>query len=324
MTSSRKKKPLRSQSPASSVAPQAHLVTRFEGYETGWRRRLFVVIFEADTRAGRWFDFLLIAAILLSVAVVMLDSIETMRHRFGTSLTIIEWSFTVMFTLEYLARLACVKRPVAYARSFYGIVDLLAIVPSYAAVFMPGLHALFDLRLLRLLRVFRLLKLASYVHEYSMLGHALMASRRKIIIFLSVVAIVVTVNGTLLYVIEGGPGTSFSSIPTSIYFAITTLTTVGFGDITPKSDLGRAITSFTMMIGWSILAVPTGIISSEMTVQRFFPLVYTRTCPDCLATGLDADAQFCKHCGAHLPEYVADAVNASSTAEAASIKTSQS
>ncbi len=288
------------------VSPRSHLAPQFEGYETGWRHRLFVVIFEADTRVGRWFDFALIAAILLSVAVVMLDSIEAMRLRFGVSLTAIEWLFTVLFTVEYIARLACVKQPLRYARSFYGVVDLLAILPSYAAVFVPELHALFDLRLLRLLRVFRLLKLASYVREYSLLGQALMASRRKIIIFLSVVAIVVTVNGTLLYVVEGGPGTPFSSIPTSVYFAITTLTTVGFGDITPQTDLGRAITSFTMLIGWSILAVPTGIISSEMTAQRFWPRVNTRTCPECLASGLDGDAKFCKQCGATLPEYQAD------------------
>ena len=289
--------------------PGAPVVNRFEGYETGWRHRVFVVIFEADTRAGRWFDFILIAAILLSVVVVMLDSIEAMRLRFGGSLTAIEWAFTGLFTIEYIARLACVKRPLAYARSFYGVVDLLAILPSYAAVFMPELHALFDLRLLRLLRIFRLLKLASYVREYSLLGQALLASRRKIIIFLSVVAIVVTVNGTLLYVIEGGPGTPFSSIPTSIYFAITTLTTVGFGDITPQTDLGRAITSFTMMIGWSILAVPTGIISSELTAQRFWPSINTRTCPECLTSGLEADAKFCKNCGSALPNYQADPDN---------------
>lgn len=293
--------------PAPQNAPlRSHLAPQFEGYEEGFRHRLFVVIFEADTRLGRWFDFLLIAAILLSVAVVMLDSIEAVRLKYGGALTTIEWIFTALFTVEYVARLACVKQPLRYARSFYGVVDLLAILPSYAAVFVPELHALFDLRLLRLLRIFRLLKLASYVREYSLLGQALLASRRKIIIFLSVVAIVVTVNGTLLYVIEGGPGTPFSSIPTSIYFAITTLTTVGFGDITPQTDVGRAITSFTMLIGWSILAVPTGIISSELTAQRFWPHLNTRTCPECLASGLDADAKFCKNCGHALPVYETD------------------
>ena len=188
-------------SSSSSVRPQ--FASQFEGYEDGFRHRLFVVIF--------------------------------------------------LFTIEYIARLACVKHPMKYARSFYGIVDLLSILPTYAAVLMPELHALVDLRLLRLLRMFRLLKLVSYVHEYSMLGQALMASRRKIIIFLSVVAIVVTLNGTLLYLVEGGPGTAFSSIPTAIYFAITSLTTVGFGDIVPQTDIGRAITAFTMLIGWSVL-----------------------------------------------------------------------
>lgn len=270
------------------------------------RDRLFVIIFEADTRAGRWFDFALIATILLSVAVVMLDSVASINTRHGAVLRTSEWFFTVVFTIEYIARLACVKHPLRYAKSFYGIVDLLAILPSYAAFFIPELHALFDLRLLRLLRIFRLLKLASYVEEYSMLGSALLASKRKIIIFLSVVAIIVVVNGTLLYVIEGGPGSDFSSIPTSVYFAITAVTTVGFGDITPQTDLGRAITSISMLVGWSILAVPTGIITSEMTSQRFLGRPSTRTCPECLTTGLSETAKFCGNCGAKLPPFAQD------------------
>lgn len=274
--------------------------------ESRFRDRLFVIIFEADTRSGRWFDFALIAAILLSVAVVMLDSIASINSRHGAALRAFEWFFTLAFTVEYLARLACVKHPLRYARSFYGIVDLLAILPSYAAFFVPELHALFDLRLLRLLRIFRLLKLAAYVEEYSMLGSALLASKRKIVIFLSVVAIIVIVNGTLLYVIEGGPGSAFSSIPTSVYFAITAVTTVGFGDITPQTDLGRAITSISMLVGWSILAVPTGIISSEMTSQRFLARPNTRTCPECLTTGLDETAKFCRNCGTKLPPFAQD------------------
>lgn len=267
---------------------------------------MFVIIFEADTRAGQWFDFVLIAAILLSVAVVMLDSVATINVRYGTTLQAFEWVFTVAFTVEYIARLACVKHPLRYAKSFYGIVDLLAILPSYAAVFIPELHALFDLRLLRLLRIFRLLKLAAYVEEYSMLGSALLASKRKIIIFLSVVAIIVIVNGTLLYVIEGGPGSAFSSIPTSIYFAITAITTVGFGDITPQTDFGRAITSISMLVGWSVLAVPTGIISSEMTSRRLLVRPNTRTCRECLTTGLDETAKFCRNCGTELPPFEQD------------------
>ncbi|MER1941747.1 ion transporter [Castellaniella sp. FW104-16D08] len=280
--------------------------TYFGKPESGFRDRLFVIIFEADTRAGRWFDFVLIAMILLSVTVVMLDSVDTINIRHGASLWAFEWFFTVAFTIEYIARLACVKHPLRYAKSFYGIVDLLAILPSYAAFFIPELHALFDLRLLRLLRIFRLLKLAAYMEEYAMLGNALLASKRKIVIFLSVVAIIVIVNGTLLYVIEGGPGSAFSSIPTSVYFAITAVTTVGFGDITPQTDLGRAITSISMLVGWSILAVPTGIISSEMTAQRFIIRLNTRTCPECLTTGLDETAKFCRNCGTKLPPFAQD------------------
>lgn len=276
--------------------------------ESGFRDRLFVIIFEAETRAGRWFDFSLIAAILLSVVVVMLDSVSEISHRYGGILNVLEWFFTVAFTIEYIARLWCVKHPLRYARSFFGIVDLLAILPTYAAFFIPELHALVDLRLLRLLRMFRLLKLTAYVEEYSVLGSAIIASRRKILIFLSVVGIVVILNGTLLYVVEGGPGSPFSSIPTSVYFAITAVTTVGFGDITPQTDLGRAITSITMLVGWSILAVPTGIITSEMTAQRFAMKgpPNTRTCPVCLTTGLEENARFCRNCGAELPMFARD------------------
>jgi len=272
----------------------------------GIRERLFVIIFEADTRAGRIFDFALIAVILISVAVVMLDSVEAVRNRHGGVLTALEWIFTIAFTVEYLTRLACVKYPLRYARSFFGIVDLLSILPGYAALFIPEVYAFSDIRLLRLIRIFRLLKLAPYVEDYLLLGNAVMASRRKILIFLSVVAIVVIVNGTLIYVVETGPGSGFTSIPTAVYFAITAVTTVGFGDITPQTDLGRALTSVTMLVGWSILAVPTGIITSEMTAQRFGPRVSTRTCPECLETGLGDKANYCRNCGAKLPPYATD------------------
>ncbi|ABB73385.1 ion transporter [Nitrosospira multiformis] len=295
-----------------NVAPRpisrSDVAAYFGKPESGFRDRLFVIIFEAETRAGRRFDFSLIAAILLSVVVVMLDSVSGINYRYGGILNALEWFFTVAFTIEYIARLWCVKHPLRYARSFFGIVDLLAILPTYAAFFIPELHALVDLRLLRLLRMFRLLKLTAYVEEYSVLGSAIMASRRKILIFLSVVAIVVILNGTLLYVIEGGPHSPFSSIPTSVYFAITAVTTVGFGDITPQTDLGRAITSVTMLVGWSILAVPTGIITSEMTAQRFAMKrpPNTRTCPVCLTTGLEENARFCRNCGAKLPLFARD------------------
>lgn len=269
----------------------------------GWRKELFIIIFEAETKAGKYFDFALIAAIVLSVLVVMLDSIAMVSARYGDILGALEWMFTIAFTLEYFARLACVNHPTRYARSFFGIIDLLSIFPTYAAVLVPGLHAMIDFRLLRLLRIFRLLKLAAYVDEYSQLTKAIAASRRKIFIFLSVVAILVVINGTLLYVIEGGPGTAFSSIPTSVYWAITTVSTVGFGDISPQTDLGRSIASITMLIGWGVLAVPTGIVTSEMTAQRMGKRkITTRTCPECLTTGHEADANFCMHCGEILPE----------------------
>ena len=279
-------------------------LTHFGRPDGGWREKLFVVIFEADTRAGKYFDFSLIAAIVLSVAVVMLDSIADVHAQYGHILNILEWFFTILFTLEYLARLACVIHPTRYARSFFGIIDLLSVIPTYAALLVPGLHVLVDFRLLRLLRIFRLLKLVSYIEEYSQLAKSVKASQRKILIFLSVVAILVIINGTLLYVIEGGPGTAFSSIPTSVYWAITTVSTVGFGDISPKTDLGRAIASVTMLIGWGILAVPTGIVTSEMTAQRFGRrTVTTRTCRKCLTTGQDAEANYCMHCGVPLSEY---------------------
>lgn len=270
---------------------------------SGWRKELFIIIFEAETKAGKYFDFGLIAAIVLSVLVVMLDSIASVSARYGEILGALEWMFTIAFTIEYFARLACVNHPTRYARSFFGVVDLLSIFPTYAAILVPGLHAMVDFRLLRLLRIFRLLKLAAYVDEYSQLTKAIISSRRKIFIFLSVVAILVIINGTLLYVIEGGPGTAFSSIPTSVYWAITTVSTVGFGDISPQTDLGRAIASVTMLIGWGVLAVPTGIVTSELTAQRFGPRkVTTRTCPECLTTGHEVGANFCMHCGEPLPD----------------------
>ncbi len=278
--------------------------THFGKPLSGWRKELFIIIFEAETKAGKYFDFSLIAAIVMSVVVVMLDSIATVSARYGDILGVLEWFFTIAFTLEYIARLLCVNHPTRYARSFFGIIDLFSIFPTYAAFLVPGLHAMVDFRLLRLLRIFRLLKLAAYVDEYSQLTKAIVASRRKIYIFLSVVAILVVINGSLLYVVEGGPGTHFTSIPTSVYWAITTVSTVGFGDISPQTDIGRAIASVTMLIGWGVLAVPTGIVTSEMTAQRFGGRkVTTRTCPECLTTGHEVDANFCMHCGETLPDH---------------------
>ncbi|MGE5090514.1 MAG: ion transporter, partial [Candidatus Levyibacteriota bacterium] len=239
-------------------------------------------------------------AILASVAVVILDSMQSMTVRYGTLFDVLEWAFTLLFTVEYLLRLACVRHPLRYATSFFGIVDLVAVLPTYLAFFVPEVHALIDVRMLRLLRIFRILKLGAYVSEFGYLGTALLASRRKITVFIGFVLVTVTVLGTVMYVVEG-PRNGFTSIPVSIYWGITTMTTVGFGDITPRTDLGRFIASFMMLMGWGILAVPTGIVTAEMTARRMGRRGETRTCPDCLTEGQDADARFCKHCGKPLP-----------------------
>jgi voltage-gated potassium channel len=272
---------------------------------SGWRLALYIVIFEADTRAGRWFDLVLIGAILASVAVVVLDSVAEVHVRHGELLYALEWAFTLAFTIEYLARLACVRRPLRYARSFYGVIDLLAVLPTYLAVLVPGLHAMMDVRVLRLLRVFRILKLGEYVAEFGLLARALAASRRKILVFLAFVMMVVLVMGTLMYVVEG-PGNGYTSIPVSVYWAITTMTTVGFGDITPKTDLGRVIASVMMLLGWGTLAVPTGIVSAEFTAQRLPREVTTRTCHACLSEGHLPNARYCRDCGAPLPPWQQD------------------
>ncbi len=271
---------------------------------SGWRLRWYTIIFEADTPAGRRFDLWLIALILLSVLIVMADSVHSLHTRFSMGFTVLEWSFTVIFTLEYIARLACSPQPLRYATSFFGVVDLLSVLPTYLALFFPEIHALIDVRVLRLLRVFRVLKLAAYIAEYQTLLAALAASRRKILVFLSAVLMVVVVMGTVMYVVEG-PSNGFTNIPTSVYWAITTMTTVGFGDITPKTDLGRLISSAMMLLGWGTLAVPTGIVTAEMTIRRHSAeaLPTTRTCHACLSEGHRQDAQYCFVCSARLPAW---------------------
>jgi voltage-gated potassium channel len=288
-----------------AAAAQSETAARFGRPERSWRLTAYTIIFEADTRAGRLFDLALIVAIIASVLVVILDSVQAITARFGTIFDVLEWGFTLLFTVEYVLRLACVRRPLRYATSFFGIVDLLSVLPTYLAFFVPEVHALIDVRMLRLLRVFRILKLSAYVSEFGFLGSALMASRRKIIVFIGFVLVMVTVLGTLMYVVEG-PENGFTSIPVAVYWGITTMTTVGFGDITPKTDLGRFIASIMMLMGWGILAVPTGIVTAEMTARRAGRLVTTRTCHDCLTEGHDVDARFCKHCGKPLPAYRSD------------------
>ena len=273
---------------------------------SGWRLTLYTIIFEADTRAGRWFDQALLLTILASVVVVILDSMPAMRAQFGDFFDVAEWVFTALFTIEYVLRLACVQKPMVYARSFFGVIDLLSTLPTWLALFVPGLHVLIDVRVLRLLRMFRVLKLTGYVAEYTMLGQALVASKRKILVFLSFMLLIALLMATVMYVVEGPPN-GFTSIPTSMYWAITTMTTVGFGDITPKTDLGRLISSVMMMLGWGVLAVPTGIVTTEMALQRGrLPTPTTRTCQNCLTEGHSATAHYCMHCGHALPAYQRD------------------
>jgi voltage-gated potassium channel len=266
----------------------------------GWRRSVFNVVFESDTRAGRIFDVILIAAILLSVAAVLADSVAGIALRHGAMLNALEWIFTILFTLEYIARLSCVERPLRYATSFYGIVDLVAILPTYLAVLFPEAALLIDVRILRLLRIMRIFKLTAYLTEFRLLGEALAASRRKVLVFLSVVVMIVLIIGTLMYVIEG-PKHGFTSIPFAIYWAMSTISTVGYGDVVPRTDIGRALASFMMLIGWGILAVPTGIVTAEMTAQRFRgKRPPGKECGACGSTDHEDDAGFCRICGAKL------------------------
>jgi voltage-gated potassium channel len=282
--------------PRAPESPEALAYGRPAG---GWRRYWFGVIFESDTPAGRRFDLVLLALISASVLVVMLESVRTLAERYAGPLLFLEWAFTLLFTVEYLSRLACVQRPLRYATSFFGLVDLASVLPMFVAALVPGLHVLIDIRILRLLRAFRILKLTEYVREYSSLGDALYASRRKISVFLSVVALVVVVLGTVMYVVEG-PEHGFTNIPVAIYWAITTMTTVGFGDIAPTTTMGRLVSSVVMLLGWGILAVPTGIVTAEMTTRRLSALEVSRRCAACGSAVVVADARFCHSCGTPL------------------------
>ncbi|WP_448508928.1 ion transporter [Immundisolibacter sp.] len=265
-----------------------------------WREDIYRVIFEADTPSGRLFDVVLLWSVLISVALVMLDSVASIHAVYGAWLYRAEWVLTVLFMVEYLARLVSAPRPWRYARSFFGVVDLLAIVPTYLSLFFAGSQMLLVVRALRLLRVFRVLKLGRYVREAAVLQQALRASRPKIAVFLYTVLTMVAIIGTLMYVIEG-PERGFTSIPTGVYWAIVTLTTVGYGDISPVTPVGRILASMAMILGYGIIAVPTGIVTVEMARARDSGAVSTRTCHTCTGEGHDLDARHCKFCGAELP-----------------------
>ena len=263
-----------------------------------WRERLHEIIFEAETPAGKAFDVALLVCIVASVATVMLESVSSIRAQYGTILRALEWGFTILFTVEYVLRLICVGRPLRYATSFFGVVDLLAIAPTYLSIFFAGAQSLIVIRALRLLRIFRVLKLAHFVGEASMLREALRASMRKITVFLGTVLTVVVIVGALMYLVEG-EASGFTSIPQGMYWAIVTLTTVGYGDVAPQTFVGKLLASVVMILGYGIIAVPTGIVTVELAQARRAP-ISTEACPDCGVGGHDSDAEFCKYCGAHL------------------------
>ncbi|GLC26792.1 ion transporter [Roseisolibacter agri] len=266
---------------------------------TPWRARVHQVVFENDTPAGRAFDLALIALVLASVAIVSLETVSGFAPATYRALRAAEWTLTIVFTIEYVVRLVAVRRPLAYAASFFGIVDLLAIVPTYVSLIFPGAHALLVVRVLRLLRVFRVLKLSRHLTEAHTLGRALRASSRKITVFLLAVCTLVVVIGTLMYVVEGAAH-GFTSIPVSMYWTVVTLTTVGYGDISPKTPFGQLLASVVMIMGYGIIAVPTGIVTAELTQGARAAPVSGQACPSCGAEGHDVDARFCRMCGAAL------------------------
>ncbi|MCH2046714.1 MAG: ion transporter, partial [Saprospiraceae bacterium] len=260
-------------------------------------------IFGTDTKAGRLFDIVLLYGILISIIVVMLESVKEISDQFNAELRLLEWIFTIGFTIEYLSRLFVAKHPLKYATSFFGIIDLLAIIPSYLTILLPGTQYLLVIRAIRLLRVFRVLKLTRYMGESRVLGQALWSSRQKIIVFLGAVVSIVTISGTVMYVVEGAEN-GFTSIPRSIYWAVVTLTTVGYGDIAPQTVIGQTFAMVLMLTGYAIIAVPTGIVTSEITLlEKQKREKSKRVCNHC-GTENEDDANFCKSCGEKLISYV--------------------
>ena len=267
--------------------------------QSPWRDRLHEIIFEADTPTGKAFDIALLVCIVLSVLAVVLESVESVRQVYGPLLRSIEWFFTLLFTVEYVLRLISIRRPIAYATSFFGLVDLLAIIPTYLSLLVAGTQSLLVIRALRLLRIFRILKLAQYVGEAQLLTRALWASLRKITVFLGVVLSLILVLGACMYLIEG-PENGFTNIPQAMYWAIVTLTTVGYGDIAPQTIPGKLLASTVMILGYAILAVPTGIVTVELAHARKGKPLTTTGCHTCATEGHDLDAKYCKYCGALL------------------------
>lgn len=272
--------------------------------KSNWKARLHEIIYEADTPAGKLFDIILLIAILASIVLVMLESVKTIDSKYHDILNIGEWIITILFSVEYIARIVTVKKPIKYITSFYGVIDLLSTIPKYVSILFAGSHALVALRALRLLRIFRILKLARYLGASNNLVSALKASRAKIFVFLFAVLIMSIIFGTIMYMVEGEEN-GFTNIPKSVYWCIVTLTTVGFGDIAPQTPLGQLIATFIMILGYGIIAVPTGIVSAEYTHQsKPKPVsendlvnLNTQACPSCSSEKHKDNAQFCYNCG---------------------------
>jgi voltage-gated potassium channel len=263
-----------------------------------WQHKMHEIIYEADTTAGKVFDIGLLVGIVLSIVVVMLESIPALDAKYHSEFNLIEWIFTVFFTLEYFARMLCIGKPLKYIFSFYGIIDLLSILPSYIGIFMGGKNSLMVIRGFRLMRIFRILKLGKFLKGSEVMIKSLKESRHKIAVFLLLIITTVSLLGTLMYLVES-PESGFTSIPTSIYWAIVTLTTVGYGDIAPITPLGQLIASAIMILGYAIIAVPTGIVTSEL-MKPNLAHSNTQSCISCSREGHDSDAYFCKYCGEQL------------------------
>jgi len=266
---------------------------------------MYEVIFGTETPAGKWFDIALILVILVSVAVIMMDSVDKLDAEHSTLYLRLEWAFTLLFTVEYVARIWCTPNRRGYILSTYGIVDLLALLPTYLSLLLPQTAPLLIIRLLRILRIFRVLRLLSLLQEANFLAAALRRSARKVFVFFALMMILTTIFGCLVYVAEGGKN-GFDNIPVSIYWAIVTITTVGYGDVVPHSIIGRAIASVGMLIGYAMIAVPTGIITAELTVsqqaRRDIEGQESRNCTNCASVEQDPEAHYCRSCGSPLPK----------------------
>jgi len=262
-----------------------------------WQNRIHEVIFEADTPAGKFFDISLLVFICASVIVVILDSVHSLHDKYGDMFLMLEWIFTAYFTIEYILRVVSVARPRAYIFSFFGIIDFLATIPTYLSLFIAAGHYFVIIRLLRLLRIFRLFKLTRFMKEGRVITSALKESQPKLTVFLFFVMLMVVLFGALMYVIEGAQNEAFKDIPTSIYWAIVTLTTVGYGDISPVTPLGQFISAIVMVMGYAVIAVPTGIIGSEMITEVRRENISSQVCPNCSREGHMNDAAYCKFCG---------------------------